>query len=385
MDSGGGGTGSGPSAGAGAGAAAGAAAAAGAGSRVSRHRWLRFRRRLEVMVGGPQLLLAILIVLGLFALCGILLFIVEHGVNESAAHLKDCFGWVFITLLDKEPWEPVTATGKAVYYAIEILRPISIGLIIASLTTRIVQFLLSRTQGGGRVRLKDHIVICGWSGKGPEIINELRGRGDAEAKRAVVILAALKDNPSRDSLTTFVHGDPTKAEDLERAGIKAARSAIVVADNSYPDIDVEEMDSRTLLSALAIETLSPNVYTVVEVIRSENLDHFARTKADELVVSARLTGALLAHSAATPGLSDVVGELLTFPKGNEFYWIPVPADQVGRKFLDCMMDLKSRLNCLPIALRTDGQDVVTNPAIDCVLAAGDRLLVIAQRYPDQLR
>jgi voltage-gated potassium channel len=233
--------------------------------------------------------------------------------------------------------------------------------------------------------LKDHIVICGWSGKGPEIIHELRGRGDAEAKRAIVILAALKDNPSRDSLTTFVHGDPTKAEDLERAGIKAARSAIVLADNSYPDIDVEEMDSRTLLSALAIETLSPGVYTVVEVIRSENLDHFSRTKADELVVSARLTGALLAHSAATPGLSAVVGELLTFPKGNEFYWIAVPPDQVGRKFVDCMMDLKSRLNCLPIALRTDGRGVVTNPAVDSVLAAGDRLLVIAERYPDQAR
>ena len=78
----------------------------------------------------------------------------------------------------------------------------------------------------------------------------------------------------------------------------------MLTDNSYSGIDAEDMDSRTLLTVLAIETLAPSVYTCVEVIRSENLEHFANTHADEIVISAKLTGALLAHSAATPGPID---------------------------------------------------------------------------------
>jgi voltage-gated potassium channel len=141
------------------------------------------------------------------------------------------------------------------------------------------------------------------------------------------------------------------------------------------------MDSRTLLTVLAIESMAPKVYTCVEVIRSENLEHFVHTHADEIVISAKLTGALLAHSAATPGLSSVVGELLTFPTGNEFYWIAVPASFVGRKFGDVLVDLKMRLNCLPVALRPANDGVRTNPPTDVVLGDGDRLLVIAEGYP----
>jgi voltage-gated potassium channel len=343
---------------------------------------MRIRRRLEILLGGPALVLAIGIVTSLIVVCGLLIRIVESASNPHVDSLPSAFGWVFVALLGEAPGHPVTVTGKVTYYMIELLKPVSVGLIIAALTTKVVQFLLRKGRGEGRVRLKDHFVICGWSGKGPEIIQELRGRGDAESGRPIVILAQLADDPSKDPLTTFVRGDPTNADDLARAGIKDARAAILLADNSYPGMDVEEMDSRTLVTALAIESIAPQVYTCVEVIRSENLDHFARTRADEIVVSAKLTGALLAHSAATPGLSDVVGELLTFPRGNEFYWIPVPDRLVGQRFGDVLVDLKARFGCLPVAMRSEAEGIRTNPPGDAQLQAGDRLLVIAEEYPN---
>ncbi len=342
---------------------------------------MRTRRRVEILLGGPALLLAIGLVAGLIVVCGLLIRFVESTANPHVDSLPSAFAWVFIALLGDPPGDPVTVAGKVTYYIIETLKPISVGLIIAALTTKVVQFLLRKGRGEGRVRLKDHFVICGWSGKGPEIIQELRGRGDAESGRPIVILAQLDDDPSKDALTTFIRGDPTNADDLIRAGIKDAHAAILLADNSYPGMDVEEMDSRTLVAALAIESIAPQVYTCVEVIRSENLDHFARTRADEIVVSAKLTGALLAHSAATPGLSNVVGELLTFPSGNEFYWIPVPDRLVGRRFGDVLIDLKSGFNCLPVALHSGSDRVRTNPPGEVELRAGDRLLVIAEQYP----
>ena len=65
-------------------------------------------------------------------------------------------------------------------------------------------------------------------------------------------------------------------------------------------------------------------------MKSENRQHFERTHADELVVSAELTGALLAASARTHGLTAVIADLLTHPEGQELYRIPVPPELVGQ-------------------------------------------------------
>ena len=66
------------------------------------------------------------------------------------------------------------------------------------------------------------------------------------------------------------------------------------------------------------------------MIRSENRQHFERTHADELVVTAELTGSLLAASARTHGLTTVVADLLTHPEGPELYRVPVPPSSRGR-------------------------------------------------------
>jgi voltage-gated potassium channel len=344
------------------------------------YRWLKLRRRLELVVGGPQILIAILIVLALLTAAGWTVYFAEREVNPDARSFVSVFVWGIQTLTVGGPWDPVTAVGRGAAFVMEFLKPVSIGLIIAAASTRAVQLMLGSSSGKGRAKLKDHIVVCGWSGKGAEIVGQLRRRGDQESRRAVVILAELPENPSRDDLTTFVHGDPTKSEDLERAGVQTARTVIVLADNSYPGLDVEEVDSRSLLTVLAVESMAPQVYSVVEVIRSENQDHFTRTKADEVVVSARLTGALLAHSAATHGLSRIMGELLTFPSGNEFYWVPVNGDIKGRTFGDVLVELKQVYDCLPLAV-ADDHGYTANPAFDRVLEEGERLLLISREPP----
>lgn len=326
------------------------------------------------------MLLAILLVLFLVGLAVILVYFGEHGHNPNARTFRSVIGWAFEELPGENPWNPVTKLGRAAFFAMELLRPVSFGLIIAAITTNLVQFLLRGSEGKGRTKLKDHIVVCGWSSKGPEIVSQLRKRDD-QRERPIVILALLPSNPSRDDLTTFVHGDPTRAEDLRRAAIADAHTAIVLADNSLPNVDVEDMDSRSLVTVLAIEDLAPEVYTCVEVYRSENHAHFALTHADEIVVSGRLTGALLAHSAATHGLSKVVHDLLSFPEGNEFYWVPVPARLSGSTFGDVMTQLKRANDCLPIAVATADSEYRTNPPADRVLTEGDRLLVIAPTYP----
>lgn len=340
-------------------------------------------RRVARLFGGQVLFAAILVVLVLIIGSAFVIWFFERGVNPNVDNLGSGFYWVFVTIVSGSPWSLENPVSDFAFYVINLLKPGLMALITAALASKLVQFVLRSNTGQGRAKVKDHIVIAGWSSKGTEIIDEIRGRDDEERNRDIVIVAPLKQNPSKDPLTTFVSGDPNSEEDLRRAGIQDARTAIVLADNSYPDIDVEEMDSRTLLATLAIEHINPNCYTCVEVVHSQNREHFARTRANEILVSGRMTGALLAHSAVTHGLSKVIGDLITFPVGNEFYWVDVPDKLEGKPFYEVLSTMKRERECVPVAVAADGE-YRTNPPSDFVLKKGHRMLVIAEEDPGAL-
>jgi Trk K+ transport system NAD-binding subunit len=113
-------------------------------------------------------------------------------------------------------------------------------------------------------------------------------------------------------------------------------------------------------------------------LRAENRRHFERTNADELVVSAEMTGSLLAASAVTHGLSRVVADLITHPVGNEFYAVTAPRSFDGKTFGDAAVDLKQTRDCILMAVGHGEDPFEINPPVDRVLRGGDRLLVVAR-------
>lgn len=349
-----------------------------------KYRLLRAWRRLSNLFGNQTIFAALLLLIALIVASAFAHYFFERGHNPEVRSILSGFQWVIVMVISSSsPWEIVTDPGKVLQYGVLLIKPGLIAVITAAIASRLLQFFLRKDQGMGESNLKDHIVICGWSGKGAEIISEIRGIPNGQFQ-PIAILAPLPASPTKDEMTTFISGDPTLAEDLKRVGIQDAKTAIILADNSYPDIDIEAMDSRTLLATLAIETLNPKCYTCVEVIHSENRQHFERTTANELVVTARLTGALLAHSAVTHGLSRVVGDLVTRPEGDQFYWVTAPTEYVGKPFASILQPLKEQKNIVPIAVATGQEEYDINPPSDRVLKDGDRLLVIAKTDPGRL-
>src|SRR5262249_24860391 len=163
---------------------------------------------------------------------------------------------------------------------------------------------------------RNHVLICGWSAKGPEIIRELRAR-EVEDRRDIVILAERDTEPYEGDDVSFVRGSPSNGPDLARAGVDRVSTVIVLADSSNASDEPQALAPRSLLTPLGAESMTRSASTCVGVVLSENRQHFERTHADELVVSAELTGSLLAASARSHGLTDVVADLLTHPEGQE--------------------------------------------------------------------
>ena len=145
-----------------------------------------------------------------------------------------------------------------------------------------------------------------------------------------MILADRETNPYEQKGVTFVRGNTSDAADLLRAGLERVSTVIVLADNTNSSNEPDDLDARSLLTTLAVESINGAAYSCVEVVKSENRQHFERTHADELVVSAEVTGAPLAAPACTHGLTAVISDLLTHPEGQELYRVPVPPELVDQ-------------------------------------------------------
>ncbi|HEX6131487.1 MAG TPA: NAD-binding protein [Actinomycetota bacterium] len=311
--------------------------------------------------------------------CPAVLWLFERGANPEIRTLPNAYFWMWRTLMEQgSPIEFDTAGGWLVSYLVVI---VGVGLVAtgtAAIVSRLVDLLLRRQAGMHATRVSEHVLICGWNSHARTIVEELRAAGDGD-RRPIVILADLSSSPVDLPDTVFVRGDPARREDLARAGLDRATTAIVLADDTRPSSSPNDIDGKTLLTALAIESTEPTCYTCVEVVLAENVEHFRQVKADELIVSGEVTSLLLASAATDHGVSRVVGDLLTHDavRGpDNLSSIVVPASLEGVRFIDALVELKRSSSAIAVAIVGADGTVDVNPAAERPLARGERVLAI---------
>ena len=248
--------------------------------------------------------------------------------------------------------------------------------IVAAMTGAVVGFvidyLLKEGQGMGAAGYTDHIVVCGWNETARDLIQELKGD---EFTTRVVVLHDTERNPAGDGVY-YVRGDITSTDDLERAGIREASSAIV-----FPPDRSNEADMRSILAVMAIESIAPQVRTVVEANNPMHVPHFRRAEADEILVTSRLASRLLARSALYPGLSELVTDLVSGGDGSELYRVALPSAYVGLSVDELSAKLRGEHRATLLAVTRDG-DSMTNPSADFRLQVGDDAVVVAEGLGD---
>jgi len=187
----------------------------------------------------------------------------------------------------------------------------------------------------GDYNIRDHVVICNWTGKADVIVRQLHDESVHE-KNAIIVIT---DNPERVPKTTdkeyrgllIIGGDPANKEILIRADLKHAKTAIILADEE----DRENADSRSILIQLAIDSINPNVHTIVELVKSSSRMYFQYTHVNEIICLEQLAEKLLSQAALTPGLSEIYMNLLTqSAETNEIYLEELPETFIGRTYED---------------------------------------------------
>ena len=96
--------------------------------------------------------------------------------------------------------------------------------------------------------------------------------------------------------------------------MQTAETVIILADETYPAHSASTTDARSVMVALAVETLNRNVYTFAEVCQPENKQHFLNANVDEVLVADEIVADLMqsAKRAILVGI-ERAGQVLMNP------------------------------------------------------------------------
>ena len=307
---------------------------------------------------------------GLFIVLSIAAVAAWLGETErTLGDLGASFYWAVTTVLGQGDASYVSGpVGWVVGWLLGLFGVAIVATITGALVGFVIDFLLKEGQGMGAAGYQDHIVICGWNSTARDLVSEL-STDDYQAK--LVLLHDSERSPADDNVY-FVRGVPSNEADLRRAGIEKALSAIIC-----PVDGSNEADMSSILTVLAIESLAPQVRTVVEVNNPEHVPHFRRANVDELMITSKLAAHLLARSALYPGLSELVTDLVSGGDGSELYRVALPADCVGKPIDDVSARLRREHGATLVGVNRNGK-TITNPPTDFSAIEGDNLIVVAE-------
>ncbi|MCW8129330.1 MAG: ion transporter [Planctomycetota bacterium] len=352
------------------------------------------------LAAGFGMQLMIFLTIGIVILVGgIAIHSFERDLpNGNFKSLGDALWWSFFTLVSLQPTlgEPKTEIGKVIMAFV-----VMGGLATVAVFTGVMSaVMIQRLKSGLEVtdveldELRGHIVMCGWNRAAHLILQELQtdrgGRG-----QEVVVIAEFEELPEQelgkvDRTRVFFHkGDYTNMDVLERAGIRHASHAILLADKCKPRSD-QDRDARTVLAALTIEKLNPKVFTCAQLLDRRNNVQLQSAGVENVVIDDEVSGSLIATSVRNRGLIGVITELLDVNVGNNLYKVPLPDNWAGRSCGEASRRLKDEHNAMLVALerKTDGRrkedlrcETIVNPESALALEPGDELVLIARKPP----
>lgn len=358
--------------------------------------WVRPLRLLRLLRVGALVRrsagdLAIVATLSMLFVLGASMVIDAHA-NSIQLNYDGTLGglWFAVyTFVGGEPigGVPITEEGRTITLMLMIGGLTLFGMFIGAVSASMATAFARRMEVSDMEQLdglRDHVVVCGWNLAGPTMLQELFA-GREKPARLVVITEhearpeGLEFSGVRPGQILHICGDYTRVEVLERVNIRRACMAILLTDTLTPRSD-QDRDARTVLAALTIERLKPDVFCCAELTTWEHAELLRMAGVEEIVVRDWYAGVIMGSMGRTWGLAAVLKDILSTSEGNAFDKINLRKSQIGMTVGQLHAELKIKRGMILVALERDHgngeRDMHVNPSSDEVLIAGDVLVVI---------
>ncbi|MFH2041491.1 MAG: ion channel [Acidobacteriota bacterium] len=285
----------------------------------------------------------------------------EQQEADSNIHsVWDGIWWAVVTVATVGYGDrfPISVGGRIVAFVLMFFGVGMMSLLTATIASIFVEKKIMEDKGLETVKLKDHLIICGWNQHTEEVLAGLTTYGLTGDAPIVLInelsvdeIGSLRLKYKKFNLK-FLRGDYGREDVLLRANITGARFALIMADVSGGH-SVERTDERTALAALTIKYLAPQVKTIAELLDGENRQHLKRANVEEIIARGELTGSLLATAVNSPGLPRLISGMLSLGDTNKFRRVEIPKAFIGSTFQDLSTHYREKQHAILIGFLKD--------------------------------
>jgi len=266
--------------------------------------------------------------------------VLRHLEAGKITEGENPFWWAIVTMttVGYGDYTPQSMEGR-VFAVLVMFAGISlVSLLTATISSIFVAKRIREDKGLEKVKVSDHIILCGWNKNGEQIMDSIQYLSEGESLDLVLINDLGEDqinhlkNRYRDVRLHFVAGDFTSEQILEQANLREASTVVII-----PNIvngTVVNPDEKTIFATLTIKGMEPNVRVIAYLSDRENLTHIRRANVDEVVVSDDFGAYILASHVMDPGIPQTINTLFNNKTPARFKRVSIPKEFIGQSFED---------------------------------------------------
>lgn len=270
--------------------------------------------------------------------------LLEKTANEPFSSILEVFYWAIVTISTVGYGD---ITPQNVISKILAIFLIITGVLLMSFMTATFASIFTATRiregmGLKKIDLEKHIVICGFNSNIESVIQGIISYA-GKTIPDIVLINSLPESEITGIIEHFpgapihyVYGDYTTEATLLRASISKVSSAIILADPGTEGN--EKADDRTLITTLAIKSMSKDIEICAELLDAKSIPHLRRAGVDQIILSGEFSGFLLANAVLSPGIPQALREIISIQEGADIRREMIPNEFIGKTFRELTME-----------------------------------------------
>ena len=216
-------------------------------------------------------------------------------------------------------------------------------------------------------KLKNHTIVCGYGRNGKQAVATLK-----KFKKEVVVIE-FKDErieELEDDNLTYIKGDATLDDTLEKAGIEKASSLITALPS----------DANNLFVVLSARQLNKKLRIVSRASNGSSYSKLRIAGADNVIMPDKLGGEHMASLLVTPDIIEFVDMLSVDTEDathlKEIAFEELPKDYALKSIRD--LDFRRETGCTIIGFKTPDNEYIINPEAETKLIPNSKLIVLGR-------
>ena len=295
---------------------------------------------------------------------GVGVLILERtSAEQEIRSIPEALWWAIVTMttVGYGDYTPHGALGRVLAVIIIFAGITLMAVLSGTIASRLVARRLRANQGLMPIKVKDHIIICGWHHKIESLLNALLNIETEDTDFQIVLINEEPEDKMQSlknqygyTRIKYIRGEFTKEATLKQAQLEHAR-AVIILPTEQPTGGTT--DEKTILASLTIKNLNPKVQVVAYVYDKSAITHVKRADADDVVLSDNFGSFIVASHILNPGIPQTIDLLMDSTSPHHFQRVKIPKEFVGRPFEELLHHHRQEKGWLTVGLYTEAQQV----------------------------